>query len=98
MRSLFAVYHGSLNIRLHESIPAYAPLVCSVIKIDIVDGHVRDAKRGLLNRTGLTLESYSTPDWRLIHVLQDVKANRDNDCERSVLVDGLQVPIESDES
>ena len=92
--TLFVVYYGSQDVRLHRNVPESAPTVCTIIMLDTYAGRVVTAKRGLLNRSGLTLEGWSTPTWRLSAILGDVRANREHAVEDYIVLNGNRCPIE----
>ena len=92
--TLFIVYHGSIDVRLHRNVPESAPTVCTVIMLETLGGRIIDAKRGLLNRTGLTLESWVTPQWRLSAILGDIRAQRELFTDDHVILNGAFCPIE----
>ena len=92
--TLFIVYHGSLDVRLHRNIPDTAPHVCTVIMLETYNGRIVDAKRGLLNRSGFALEAWTLPGWRLHEVLSDVRENRTGLTGLSVTLNSSEYPIE----
>ena len=95
--TLFIVYHGSIDVRLHRDLPESAPTVCTVIVLQTCGGRVIDAKRGLLNRTGLVLDEWHTPDWRISSILGDVRAQREQFTDDYVILNGSHCPLEKSE-